>query len=91
MDELGEAVFVGERKSSAVQAKRKTPAGNLSRKFNLHNVLILVFITEAQSNISPAVVCQVATPSPLPSLPFFLEELFNKKGTFKNKMLGLLF
>lgn len=36
-------VFVGERKS---HAKRETPAGDLSRKFTLGLVLILVFITE---------------------------------------------
>lgn len=40
---------MGERKSSTVQTKRKTPAGNLSRKFNLHNVLILVFLTKKRA------------------------------------------
>lgn len=68
--------FVGERKSRTAQTKRKTPAGNLSRKFNLHNVLILVFITENKSNISPAIVtCQLVSPSvclSLVSLPKFL-------------------
>lgn len=36
-------VFVGERKS---HAKREAPAGDLSRKFTVGLVLIMVFITE---------------------------------------------
>lgn len=72
--------FVGERKSRTAQTKRKTPAGNLSRKFNLHNVLILVFITENKSNISPAIVmCQLDPPSACLSLiplPKFSLSLF---------------
>lgn len=76
--------FVGERKSCTAQTKRKTPAGNLSRKFNLRNVLILVFITENKSNISPAIVmCQLASPSAcfsLSALPKF-SVYFNKNTT----------
>lgn len=77
--------FVGERKSRTAQTKRKTPAGNLSRKFNLHNVLILVFITENKSNISPAIVmCQLVSLSAclsLISLPEFSLSLFLIKTT----------
>jgi len=77
--------FVGERKSRTAQTKRKTPAGNLSRKFNLHNVLILVFITENKSTISPAIVmCQLVSPSAcfsLISLPKCSWSYFNKNTT----------
>lgn len=76
--------FVGERKSRTAQTKRKTPAGNLSRKFNLRNVLILVFITENKSNISPAIVmCQLVSPSACLSLMAFpkFSVYFNKNTT----------
>lgn len=56
----------GERKSESVLTKRKTPAGNLSRKFNLHNVLILVLATKKGAIFHRTLHVDEKSPSMLP-------------------------